>query len=78
MSVNPAKVINIDKGSLLEGKIADLVIADIEKSYVIDSSKFVSKGKNTPFNGKEVYGRIEKTFVNGKIVYDYLTDSVNN
>lgn len=75
MSVNPAKVINIDKGSLLEGKIADLVIADIEKSYVIDSSKFVSKGKNTPFNGKEVYGRIEKTFVNGKIVYDYLTDS---
>lgn len=72
MSVNPAKVIDIDKGSLAKGKIADLVIADIESSYTIDSSKFVSKGKNTPFNGREVYGRIEKTFVNGRIVYDYL------
>lgn len=73
MSVNPAKVIDIDRGSLAEGKVADLVIADIESSYVIDNSKFVSKGKNTPFNGKKVYGKIEKTFVNGKIVYDYLT-----
>lgn len=71
MSVNPAKVIGIDRGSLAEGKTADLVIADIDSEYEIDSSKFVSKGKNTPFNGRKVYGRIEKTFVNGKIVYDY-------
>lgn len=70
MSVNPAKVIGIDKGNLAPGKAADLVIADIDTEYEIDSSTFVSKGKNTPFNGMKVYGRIEKTFTDGKIVYD--------
>ncbi len=70
MSANPAKVIGIDRGSLAEGKTADLIIACIDNEYVIDSSQFVSKGKNTPFNGIKVHGKIEKTFVNGKIVYD--------
>lgn len=69
MSVNPAKVIGIDKGNLAEGKLADLVIADLDTEYEIDSSKFESKGKNTPFNGMKVYGRIEKTFVDGEVVY---------
>lgn len=70
MSVNPAKVIGIDKGNLAPGKAADLVIADIDTEYEIDNSTFVSKGKNTPFNGMKVYGRIEKTFTGGRIVYD--------
>ncbi len=69
MSTNPAKVIGIDRGNLAPGKTADLVIADINSEYVIDSSTFVSKGKNTPFDGMKVTGKIEKTFVNGKIVY---------
>ena len=70
MSVNPAKVLGIDKGNLAPGKVADLVVADISQEYAIDSSKFVSKGKNTPFDGKMVTGKIEKTIVDGKIVYD--------
>lgn len=69
MSVNPAKILEIDKGNLAEGKSADIVIADIEDEYVIDSSKFVSKGKNTPFDGKKVKGRVVTTLVDGKIVY---------
>ena len=69
MSTNPAKVIGIDRGNLAPGKTADLVIADINSEYVIDSSTFVSKGKNTPFDGMKVTGKIEKTSVNGKIVY---------
>lgn len=69
MSVNPAKVIGIDKGNLAEGNLADLVIADLDTEYEIDSSKFESKGKNTPFNGMKVYGRVEKTFVDGEVVY---------
>lgn len=71
MSYNPAKVIGIDKGSLAVGKAADLVIADFDSSYKIEADKFVSMGKNTPFDGKEVCGRILTTFVDGKIVYDY-------
>ena len=69
MSANPAKVLNLAKGNLAEGMIADLVIADIETEYVIDSSTFASKGKNTPFDGKKVKGQIELTMVDGKIVY---------
>lgn len=70
MSTNPAKVLGLPKGTLAVGSAADLVIADIRTEYVIDSSTFVSKGKNTPFDGKKVYGRVEKTYVDGKLVYD--------
>ncbi len=69
MSVNPAKVIGIKKGNLGVGMAADIVIVDIDTEYVIDSNEFMSKGKNTPFNGKKVFGRIDKTIVDGKIVY---------
>lgn len=71
MSTNPAKVLGIEKGSIEEGKAADLVIADFDAVYAIDKETFVSKGKNTPFHGKEVKGRVLKTFVDGKIVYEY-------
>lgn len=68
MSVNPAKVLGIAKGNLAEGSVADLVIAELETEYTIDSSTFLSKGKNTPFDGRKVYGRIEKTIVEGEVV----------
>lgn len=74
MSYNPAKVLGIDKGRLEVGKAADLVIADFEESYTIDVSKFVSKGKNSPFDGKQVKGRVYQTLVDGKIVYDYTKE----
>ena len=69
MSVNPAKVLGIDKGNLAEGKIADVVIADVSTEYEINPEDFFSKGKNTPFAGKKVYGMIETTIVDGNIVY---------
>ena len=59
MSYNPAKILGLnDKGSVSEGKIADLVIFDPEKEYRIDVEKFASKGKNTPFNGYPVKGEV--------------------
>lgn len=70
MSVNPARVLDIDKGNLAPGKIADLVIADVEHQYEIDSASFASKGKNTPFDGRKVTGRVVTTIVDGKIVYE--------
>lgn len=71
MSYNPAKILGIDKGSLEVGKIADLVMVDFDASYKIDSRNFVSKGKNTPFHGKSVKGRVLKTWVSGKLVYNF-------
>lgn len=69
MSTNPSRIIRKDVGDISEGKLADITIIDLEKSYSIDSSKFYSKGKNTPFNGYEVSGVIEYTLVNGEVVF---------
>lgn len=69
MSYNPAKVLGIPKGTLDEGKIADITIIDPDKEYTIDVNNFESKGKNTPFDGYKVSGEVEYTILNGKIVY---------
>ena len=69
MSYNPAKIIGLDKGTLLPGKIADITIINPDIEYVIDSNTFVSLGKNTPFNGKEVKGKVIATIVAGEVVY---------
>ncbi|MBR6698039.1 MAG: dihydroorotase [Lachnospiraceae bacterium] len=70
MSTNPAKIIGIDKGNLAVGKVADIVVFDINEQYEINSDTFKSMGKNTPFNGRKVYGKVLYTIVNGKVVYD--------
>lgn len=69
MSYNPAKVLGIPKGTLDEGKIADITIIDPDKEYTIDVNTFESKGKNTPFDGYKVSGEVEYTILNGKVVY---------
>lgn len=69
MSWNPARVLGIDKGSLQEGKDADLVIFDPEKTYTIDAAKFASKSRNTPFQGRQVTGAVYMTIAGGAVVY---------
>lgn len=71
LSVNPARILGLDRGCIGEGKIADLIIADPAAEYTIDRKHFYSKGKNTPFHGRRVFGRIEYTFVAGEKVYEY-------
>lgn len=78
MSYNPAKILGIDKGTLEVGKIADIVITDPTAEYKIDIDKFVSMGKNSPFQGKKVKGRVDFTIVNGKIVYRYEDELLLN
>lgn len=71
MSYNPSKILGLsEKGSVSEGKIADIVIFDPDRVYQIDKESFVSKGKNTPFDGFEVNGEVMYTLVDGKIVYE--------
>ncbi len=69
MSVNPAKILGIDKGTLGEGKAADVVIFDAEAPYQVCVNEFASKGKNSPYDGFELYGRVDTTILGGKIVY---------
>lgn len=65
----PASVLNIHAGSLGVGKCADLCIFDATAYWTIDAQHMVSQGKNTPFNGIEIAGKILKTIVNGRIIY---------
>ena len=67
MSYNPAQVIHSNKGTLKVGAPADVTIIDPEKEYVIDSMTFLSRGKNTPFNGWKVKGMVKATICDGKI-----------
>lgn len=71
MSYSPAAIIKSDRGTLLPGRIADITIINPNDQYMIDSNAFASLGKNTPFNGKTVKGRVVYTIVGGKTVYSY-------
>lgn len=70
MSYNPAKILNIDKGEISEGKIADLTIFNPNKEYTYTEDMIVSKSKNTPWIGKKLKGEVEYTVVSGRIVYE--------
>ncbi len=69
MSANPAKILGLEGGELKKGEVADITIVSLGEKYKIDSKNFLSKGKNTPFNGFEVYGKVNYTIVDGDIKY---------
>jgi len=71
MSRNPSRILGIkDRGELREGAVADLVVVDLKREYKIDSSRFYSKAKYSPFDGWRVKGKPVKTFVSGRLVMD--------
>ena len=69
MTVNPARILNLDCGRLSAGSAADLTIFDPNEEWVVDAEKFASKGRNTPFNGRTLKGKVKYTIVGGKIIY---------
>ncbi len=70
MSANPAAVLGLEGGEIAVGAAADLTIADLNEKWTVDPAAFVSKGKNTPFAGMEVYGKVKYTVVDGQIKYE--------
>mgnify|MGYP000378245683 CR=1 FL=1 len=72
MSYNPAKIVGIDKGDIQPGKKADIVIFDPKETYTIDKNKFASKGRNTPFHGRKVTGRVKCTICDGNVVFNEI------
>ncbi|MFQ3648712.1 MAG: dihydroorotase [Gemmataceae bacterium] len=69
MTIAPARVLGIDRGTLAVGAIADVTIIDPERAWTIDPAHFKSKSRNCPFAGWEVRGRAEKVFVGGVLKY---------
>lgn len=70
MSANPARILGLEKGLLKSGYIADLTIVDPDEDWTVDSRKFCSKGKATPFEGKELTGKVRGLFIDGKKVFE--------
>jgi dihydroorotase len=68
----PASILNIETGNLKEGANADITVFDPDAKQIIDSSKFYSKSRNTPFNGCEVRGKVKATIVDGKFIFSEL------
>jgi len=66
LTVNPARILKIDKGTLSAGCDADITIIDPNLEWTVDSSQFKSKSRNTPFDGWKLKGRAVQTIVGGR------------
>lgn len=69
MSCAPARVLGLREGTLGRGAAADVTVFDPEQWWVVEPSHFVSKGRNTPYAGKELRGRAVYTIVGGEVVF---------
>lgn len=69
MSYHPARILGLDKGVIEEGAPADLVIFDPGREWTVDPADFRSKGKNSPFTGRTLSGKVIATIADGEIAY---------
>ena len=69
MSCAPARVFKLPGGTLRKGAAADVTVFDPTASWLVEPSKFRSKGRNTPYNGTTLYGRTRCTIVGGRVAY---------
>ena len=73
MTLNPACILRINKGRLSIGGEADIVLFDPDEEWTVDPEQFASKGRNTPFAGMKLKGKVKYTIVDGRIVYQDRT-----
>ncbi|TVQ65795.1 MAG: dihydroorotase, partial [Oceanospirillales bacterium] len=69
LTLGPAKILGLDSGSLQPGKPADICIFDPNESWTVNKDSLRSAGKNTPFNGKTLKGRVSTTLLGGRVVF---------
>ncbi|MBN2429581.1 MAG: dihydroorotase [Deltaproteobacteria bacterium] len=72
LTTAPARILSLPRGSLKKGGVADITIFDPEKQWQVDSERFLSKSRNTPFEGWTLKGRVSRTLVAGKTVFQDL------
>ncbi|HSR66890.1 MAG TPA: dihydroorotase [Acidobacteriota bacterium] len=70
MSVNPARILGLERGTLKKGSVADVTVFDAERQVTVDSNAFKSKSRNTPYQGWVLHGLPVLTIVSGRIVHD--------
>jgi len=72
MSCNPARILNLPKGTLIKGSDADITVIHPDRSWTVNVKAFRSRGKNSPFSGRQMQGCAVLTLVGGDIKYDGL------
>lgn len=70
MSVNPAKILGINAGTLSVDAPADIALIDLSEEWTVDVEKLHGKSKNTPFKGRRLCGKVKKTILSGKVVFE--------
>ena len=78
MSGNGGRIMNAKKGRIELGYDGDFVLLDLNKEIVINGEEFISKGKNTPFNGMKFYGEVVATFKKGELKYSLGGTQIDN
>ncbi len=73
MSTRPAALLGLPGGSLKPGSPADVIVADLDTPWVLDPDALKSKCKNTPFDEARLQGRVTRTIVAGRTVYEYAS-----
>jgi dihydroorotase len=72
MSTRPAELLGIPGGTLRQGARADVIVVDLDAPWVLDPADLKSKCKNTPFDEARLQGRVVRTIVSGRTVYEYV------
>jgi dihydroorotase len=69
MSCAPARVFHLAGGTLRKGSVADVTVFDPDTEWTVDPARFRSKGRNTPYAGRRLRGRVHFTVVDGRVIH---------
>jgi len=70
LTINPAKILQINKGTLSKGSDGDICVLDLDKPWAVKAEKLKSKSKNTAIEGRNLQGKVLMTFLNGELVFN--------
>ena len=70
LTINPARVLGVDRGTLEVGSVADICVFDPNEEWTLTVNEFVSEGHNSPFLGQRFRGRVKATLVDGSVTYE--------
>ena len=70
LTINPAKILEINKGTLKKGSDCDICILDLDAPWAVKAEKLKSKSKNTAIEGRKLQGKVLMTFLNGELVFN--------
>ena len=69
LTINPANILKINKGSLKKGSDADMCVFDLDKPWMVNGDDLKSKSKNTSIEGRKLQGKVQMTFLGGEVVF---------